>query len=313
MVFPSYTALLLHVVRTASFKRQVVNQEYQFAHCCTSMTGEPIEVQSMPRAFPKRHPVYYFDDGSLVVLVESTLFNVHRSTFTRHSRVFSDVFSLPKPVQGQCVEGSSDECPLQFPGISSTDFERLMSIIYPADFGEHKPRTVEEWTSILHLATRWEFDSIRHLAIHKLEGLTISPVDKIVLSRQFNINTPWTLTAYTDICQRPDTLTVFEARALGLETAMRIYQLREKLRGGNSRLPSRNGSSSPPRATSGPHSAPEIRRTMTRRETLSHPPRSGTGVVRATPTLAKTQSVKVPARRPLDASRLVAEAFDLEG
>jgi len=244
------------------------------------------------------------------MLVESTLFNVHRSTFTRHSRVFSDVFSLPKPMPGQCVEGSSDECPIQFPGILSTDFERLLSIMYPADFGEHKPRTVEEWTSVLHLATRWEFDSIRHLAIRRLEGLTISPVDKIVLSRQFNINTPWTHTAYTEICQRPETLTVIEARALGLETAMRIYQLREILRGGN-RLPSRRGSSSPPRATSGSHSAPEIKRTMSRRDTLSHPPRSGSGV-RATPTLAKMQSVKAPARRPLDASRLVAEAFDLE-
>lgn len=136
----------------------------------------------------------------------------------------------------------------------------------------------------------------------------MSPVDKIILSRQFNINTPWTLTAYTDICQRQDTLTVFEARALGLETAMRIYQLREKLRGGHSRLPSRNGNSSPPRGTTGPSSAPEIRRTVTRRETVSHPPQSGG---RVTPTLAKTQSVKGPSRRPSNASRLVAEAFDL--
>jgi hypothetical protein len=178
-----------------------------------------------------------------------------------------------------------------------------------SDFGDHKPRTVDEWTSILHLATRWEFDSVRRLAIHKLEGLTISPVDKIMLSRQFNINTPWTLTAYTDICQRPDTLTVFEARALGLETATRIYQLREKLRGGTSRLSSRNNCGTPTRRTSGSHSAPEIRRTVTRRETMSHPPGSGG---HTTPVLAKTQSVKAPTRRSSDPSRLVAETFGLE-
>jgi hypothetical protein len=136
----------------------------------------------------------------------------------------------------------------------------------------------------------------------------MSPIDKIVLSRQFNINSPWTLAAYTDICQRPDTLTVFEARALGLETAMRIYQLREKLRGGNGRLSSRHRSSgSPPRGTLGSLSAPEVKRTVTRRETVSYPPRSGT------PALAlKTQSVKVPVRRLSDASRLVAEAFDIQ-
>jgi len=164
-------------------------------------------------------------------------------------------------------------------------------------------RTVDEWTSVLHLATRWEFDCIRKLAIHKLEGMTISPVDKIVLARQFNISSPWALSAYTDICQRPDTLTVSEARVLGFETAMRIYQLREKLRGGNGRCPSRNRSGSPHRGTSGLQSAPENRGTVTRRETVSYPPRSGG---RATP-----RSVKA-VRRLSDASRLVAEAFNIE-
>jgi hypothetical protein len=183
---------------------------------------------------------------------------------------------------------------------------------FRSDFEDHQTCTVDEWTSILHLATRWEFDSIRKLAIQKLKGFTISPVEKIVLSRQFNLDSTWTLPAYTDICQRPDTLTVFEARALGLETTMRIYQLREKLRGGHGRLPSRNRScGSPPRGTSGSHSAPENRRVVTRRETVSHPPRTGSGG-RTTPTLAKTQCVKAPVRRLSDASRLVAEVFEIE-
>jgi hypothetical protein len=242
--------------------------------------------------------------------------------------VFSDVFSLPKPVLGRCVEGSSDECPIQFPGISSTDFERLLSILYPvyvhhliilgashsiirSDFGEHKHRTVDEWTSVLHLATRWEFDSIRTLAIQKLEGLNISPVDKVVLSRQFNINSPWTLAAYTDLCQRPETLTFLEARVLGLETAMRIYQLRERLRGGNGRSTSRNRSGSPPRGVPGLYCSAEHGRTVTRRETVSYPPRSARG--RATPSVfATTEGVKAPVRRLSDASRLVAKAFDIE-
>ena len=187
-----------------------------------------------------------------------------------------------------------------------TSLAQVKDIVY-SDFGEHQPLTVDEWTSVLHLATRWEFDSIRKLAIQKLEGFTISPVDKIVLSRQFNISSPWTLAAYTNVCQRPDTLTVSEARTLGLETAMRIYQLREKLRDGNGRLPSRNRRScSPHRGNS--HPAPENRRVVTRRETVSHQPYGG----RTTPTLAKAQSVKAPVRRLSDASRLVAEMFEIE-
>ena len=103
---------------------------------------------------PMRHPELYFEDGNLVTQVtiifteiqcqgrsltvrkvEDTLFNVHRSILIRHSVVFSDIFALPKPVPGASVEGSSDECPLQFPGISSVDFERFLWILYPPSVG----------------------------------------------------------------------------------------------------------------------------------------------------------------------------------
>jgi len=236
---------------------------------------------------------------------------VHRSTFTRYSRVFSDVFALPKPASGQCVEGSSDELPVQFPGISSIDFERLLWILYPPEFGTYKPRTVDEWTSVLHLATRWEFESIRQLAIRELESLSIDPVNKIVLSRQFDISSPWTLAAYTEVCHRSDALTVTEARALGLETAMRIYQLREKLRSGRSIRPPRSGSGSPPRLPPAVSQyASENRRPVARRASLSHPPHNDR--IPSPTSLSKTQCVKPPTRKLSDASRLIAEAFDLD-
>jgi hypothetical protein len=100
-----------------------------------------------------RHPDYYLEDGNLVVLVrlvfcnaievhkpgvrqvEGTLFNVHRSTLTRHSSVFRDVFALPAPAAAPnapyIAEGTSDEFPLQLAGIPSVDFERLLWVLYP--------------------------------------------------------------------------------------------------------------------------------------------------------------------------------------
>lgn len=175
-------------------------------------------------------------------------------------------------------------------------------------FGAYKPRTVDEWISVLHLATRWEFESIRQLAIRKLEGLTIDPVHKIVLSRQFDISTPWTLAAYTEVCHRSDALTVSEGRALGLETAMRIYQLREKIRSGSTRM-LRFDSGSPTRLPPAVSQySSENRRSLARRATLSHPPRTNP----SPPSLFKTQCVKPPVRKFSDGSRLIAEAFDLD-
>ena len=81
------------------------------------------------------------------------------------------------------------------------------------------------------MATRWEFSDIRALAIRTLQTLDISPVDRIVLSRDFDISGRWTLGAYTTLCERSEPLTFAEASKLGLEISVRIAQLREQLRG----------------------------------------------------------------------------------
>ena len=97
-------------------------------------------------------------------------------------------------------------------------------------YGVHTPKTPDEWISILHLSTRWEFDDIRALAIRELERYPFSALKVIMLSQHFDICTPWTLKAYTELCERREGLTRHEESALGLHTATRISQLRERLR-----------------------------------------------------------------------------------
>ena len=65
------------------------------------------------------------------------LFNLTRSTFTRHSRVFRDIFSLPRTWNAldEVEEGSSDRHPVYLSGISRVDFERLLWILYPPYVG----------------------------------------------------------------------------------------------------------------------------------------------------------------------------------
>ena len=82
------------------------------------------------------------------------------------------------------------------------------------------------------MATRWEFNGIRALAIRELQKLEVSPVDAIVLSRKYDIAGRWTLAAYAALCQRVDALTLEEAGRLGLETTVRIAQLRERVQRG---------------------------------------------------------------------------------
>lgn len=53
-----------------------------------------------------RHPTLWFDDGSIVLRVQTTLFCVHRTTLASHSTVFADMFTIPQPTQyQQLVDG----------------------------------------------------------------------------------------------------------------------------------------------------------------------------------------------------------------
>lgn len=80
----------------------------------------------MPEA--SRDDTYYFSDGSCVLRVESTLFNVHRTIISRDSSLFSTMFELP---QGDLeVDGRSDTHPLILPGDSVEAFKNFLWALY---------------------------------------------------------------------------------------------------------------------------------------------------------------------------------------
>lgn len=87
---------------------------------------------------------------------------------------------------------------------------------------------MDEWSSVLDLAAKWKFESIKALAIEKLAGLA-SPIDKIVLGRMHNI-TEWLIDAYKAVCEQPSALTLEEARKLGMEDVVKISFLRQEVR-----------------------------------------------------------------------------------
>jgi hypothetical protein len=73
-----------------------------------------------------RHRELWFDDGSVVLHVEQTLFRVHRSTLSTHSTVFSDMFLIPQPPSQDAIEGCTV---IKLPD-SSDDVESLLKALY---------------------------------------------------------------------------------------------------------------------------------------------------------------------------------------
>lgn len=98
---------------------------------------------SVARTDVVRDDTYYLEDGSCILLVESTLFNVrssrnrynsllisvqvHRSLLSKDSSIFGSMFELP---QGEHVDGSSDDHPIHLDGETVTEFKNFLWILY---------------------------------------------------------------------------------------------------------------------------------------------------------------------------------------
>ncbi|KZP17548.1 hypothetical protein FIBSPDRAFT_830317, partial [Athelia psychrophila] len=164
-----------------------------------------------------RHSQYYFKDGNVVFLIEEVLYNVHHYFFERDSTQFRSIL--------ETVQGVDEKNPIVLPDVNCSDFDEFLAILYPTDFRHPTNKTTAQWTSVLHLAAKWGFESIQLLAIDKLTATAI-PVDKIVLGRRYGIS-DWLPGAYEAVCTRADSLTVEEGMKLGVEDIIRISAARQ--------------------------------------------------------------------------------------
>jgi hypothetical protein len=72
-----------------------------------------------------RHPDFWFDDGSIVLQAETSLFRVHRTILSAHSTVFADMFGIPQLPGQDAIEG----CIVRLPD-SVCDFTWLLKALY---------------------------------------------------------------------------------------------------------------------------------------------------------------------------------------
>ena len=73
-----------------------------------------------------RHPEFWFNDGSVILNVETTSFRVHSSILCKHSTVFADMFSLPQ----LATREEQDGCPVVDMPDSAEDFACLLRAFY---------------------------------------------------------------------------------------------------------------------------------------------------------------------------------------
>ncbi|KIM91607.1 hypothetical protein PILCRDRAFT_810890 [Piloderma croceum F 1598] len=183
-------------------------------------------LESVVTTAPPQHDTqFYFE--SVTFLVEDMLFKVPKLYFERNSSIFRDMFALPTNNQS---EGSNDENPIKLESIEKVEFQRLLTAMFP-DLSRYTPKPVvmgrEEWISVLKLSTLWTFRELRREAVDELSQMTIDPVDKVMLARDYRVEA-WLMEGYTELIKRPGALSSSEKKSLGHETTVLLYEQREK-------------------------------------------------------------------------------------
>ncbi|KAH7925584.1 hypothetical protein BV22DRAFT_1033856 [Leucogyrophana mollusca] len=96
-----------------------------------SISQASSDVVLSPVMAPKeleRDELYYFSDGSCILRIETTLFNVHRTILSKDQSSFSTMFTLP---QGDLpAEGTSDDNPIVLHGDTVEEFRNFLWVLY---------------------------------------------------------------------------------------------------------------------------------------------------------------------------------------
>src|SRR5712672_47624 len=148
---------------------------------------------------------------------------------------------LPAPQEGAFPPVISLE------NVKSKDFDAFLSVLYPLyvpalkfaivpsltlfflfrNFNASEERSFEELSSILDLATRWGFTSIRGMDIRCLKPPTA--YQRLILGRKYAVE-EWILPALQELCERSEPVTLDEARLMDFEDLVLVESVRETIR-----------------------------------------------------------------------------------
>ncbi|KAI0784158.1 hypothetical protein C8Q75DRAFT_397623 [Abortiporus biennis] len=114
----------------------------------------------------KRCPELWFDDGTIVIRAEDTLFRVYAGQLSRCSAVFKDTFSLPQPPLGDDANEVYEGTPLVVLNDSAADMEAFLLAIFDVQCCLKIEDNVVfdnicSFASILRISTKYEAAMIR--------------------------------------------------------------------------------------------------------------------------------------------------------
>ncbi|KAI0365697.1 hypothetical protein BV20DRAFT_1046566 [Pilatotrama ljubarskyi] len=146
-----------------------------------SFLNDGMLLLSMPGPrLPYRDPTYYINDGNSVLLVENTLFRVHRSVLTKDKSAFETMFQLSGETDSTrsdssmtaAQEGESDDNPIRLQGDTADEFRALLWALYALPHELTIAMTAEadstQLVNLVRITHKYQFRSVMNWGLSAL-------------------------------------------------------------------------------------------------------------------------------------------------
>ncbi|KAG8899121.1 hypothetical protein FRB99_006911 [Tulasnella sp. 403] len=141
-----------------------------------------------------KHPIHYYEDGTIAFRAENTIFKVYKNILVRRSSVIRDMLSVPQPPSPTTttMDSSDDPTPSRrtssqdtFEGVplitlhdTASDFASALDLIYPQSMTTAPP-SLHTLTGLIRICNKYIIDDIRTWAIAQLESVLPLSADNI--------------------------------------------------------------------------------------------------------------------------------------
>ncbi|KAF8627743.1 hypothetical protein AX17_006111 [Amanita inopinata Kibby_2008] len=175
----------------------------------------------------QKHETYFLED--VYIVVDNTMFKVPR-LYLQESPVFQALLG-GNPIdegtpESKTMGDGTVHKPLVCSSVTVESVALLLCVLYPTSFNQAPKLTAYEWRDILELASKWNLEKIRDLAVQRLCGMRLDAITRLELARRHDIQRKeWLLPPIRELVREDERLTEADAMLIGVEMALRIARV----------------------------------------------------------------------------------------
>ncbi|KAF8605114.1 hypothetical protein BDV93DRAFT_555061 [Ceratobasidium sp. AG-I] len=180
------------------------------------------DTNNSPSTHSTLNPEFAFADGNIELQTSDQSFWVHEYQLNK----FSGLAELFQEARRSGTNSYPNGRTRMTCDSSGVDICNTLRVIYASVVSGPPKFDTDTLTSALRVATVFGYPELREFAISSLEKANLAPIDRIRLSDEISLP-QWEKPAFTELCQRKESISIPEAQVLGIERFTQIARIRE--------------------------------------------------------------------------------------